>query len=87
MLIIGWLYLNTEDIRKKSDELFKLENGSDRFVLLDERDFSIEVMKEKILEMIITTECQVIILDPVSDLFEDLPFCPVGIYEISKRGN
>lgn len=67
-------YLNTEDIRKKSDELFKLENGSDRFVLLDERDFSIEVMKEKILEMIITTECQVIILDPVSDLFEDLPF-------------
>ena len=50
VLIIGWLYLNTEDIRKKSDELFKLENGSDRFVLLDERDFSIEVMKEKILK-------------------------------------
>ena len=55
---------------------------------MDERDFSIEVMKEKILEMIITTECQVIILDPVSDLFEDLPFeASGGIYEISKRGN
>lgn len=66
-------YLKTDQIREKADELFKKENGSDRFMVLDERDFSIEVMEDKILEMVISGGCQIIILDPVSDLFESLP--------------
>ena len=66
-------YLKTADIKAKSDELFKTETGADRFMVLDERDFSIEVMEDKILEMIISGGCQIIILDPVSDLFESLP--------------
>jgi len=66
-------YLKTEDIKRKSDELFKTETGADRFMVLDERDFSIEAMEDKILEMIIVDGCQIIILDPVSDLFESLP--------------
>ena len=66
-------YLKTEQIKEKANELFKNENGSDRFMVLDERDFSIEVMQDKILEMIISGGCQIIILDPVSDLFESLP--------------
>lgn len=67
-------YLTSEQIKAKADELFKKEDGSDRFMVLDERDFSIEVMKEKILEMIVCAGVQVIVLDPVSDLFEDLPY-------------
>jgi twinkle protein len=63
-------YLKSEQIKAKADELFKTETGADRFMVLDERDFSIEVMKDKILEMIISGGCQIIILDPVSDLFE-----------------
>lgn len=66
-------YLKSPDIKTKSDELFKTETGADRFMVLDERDFSIEVMEDKILEMIISGGCQIIILDPVSDLFESLP--------------
>lgn len=66
-------YLKTEQIKTKADELFKKEDGSDRFMVLDERDFSIEVMQDKILEMIISGGCQIIVLDPVSDLFESLP--------------
>jgi twinkle protein len=66
-------YLKTDQIKGKADELFKKENGSDRFMVLDERDFSIEVMEDKILEMVISGGCQIIILDPVSDLFESLP--------------
>jgi len=66
-------YLKTDQIKAKADELFKKENGSDRFMVLDERDFSIEVMEDKILEMVISGGCQIIILDPVSDLFESLP--------------
>jgi twinkle protein len=66
-------YLKTDQIKEKADELFKKENGADRFMILDERDFSIEVMEDKILEMVISGGCQIIILDPVSDLFEALP--------------
>jgi twinkle protein len=66
-------YLNSDAIKDKSNELFKTESGADRFILLDEREFSIEVMQDKIIEMIVSTGCQVIILDPVSDLFDGLP--------------
>ena len=63
-------YLKSDQIKAKADELFKTESGADRFMVLDERDFSIETMKDKILEMVISGGCQIIILDPVSDLFE-----------------
>jgi thiol-disulfide isomerase/thioredoxin len=66
-------YLKTDDIKKKAAELFMNEDGTNRFMVLDERDFSLEVMEEKILEMIKVGGCQIIILDPVSDLFESLP--------------
>jgi hypothetical protein len=66
-------YLKTEDIKKKADNLFLNDDGTNRFMVLDERDFSLEVMEEKILEMIKVAGCQIIILDPVSDLFENLP--------------
>ena len=66
-------YLASDAVKEKAKELFTLPDGSNRFMVLDERDFSIEVMEEKILEMIISGGCQIIILDPVSDLFEDLP--------------
>lgn len=66
-------YLASDAVKEKAKELFTLPDGSNRFMVLDERNFSIEVMEEKILEMIISGGCQIIILDPVSDLFEDLP--------------
>lgn len=62
--------LSQDEVKEKANELFKTEDGSDRFVVIDERDGSIEVMKDKIEEMIISCGVKVIILDPVSDLFD-----------------
>jgi len=66
-------YLKSDQVKAKADELFMTETGADRFMVLDERDFSISVLKDKILEMIISGGCQIIVLDPVSDAFEGLP--------------
>lgn len=66
-------FVSSDDVKTKADEVFKREDGTDRFMVLDERDGSIEVIKEKIEQMIISCGCQLIILDPVSDLFEGLP--------------
>jgi twinkle protein len=66
-------YVSSEEVKQKADELFKTEDGSDRFMVIDERDGSIEVLQDKIEEMIISCGVKVIICDPVSDLFEGLP--------------
>lgn len=65
-------YLRSERVKDKAEELFKTQDGHDRFMLIDERDGSIEVLQDKIEEMIISCDCKVIILDPISDLFDGL---------------
>ena len=62
--------LNSEDVHKSSEELFRLEDGSDRFHLIEERDGSLEDMRHLIEQLILTCECKVIILDPIQDLIE-----------------
>lgn len=66
-------YLTQEHVKQKADELFKTPDGQDRFMVIDERDGSIEVLQEKIEEMVISCGVKVIILDPISDLFDGLP--------------
>ena len=63
-------FLERETVKTKADELFKTPEGQDRFMLIDERDGSIEVLQDKIEEMVISCGVKVIILDPVSDLFD-----------------
>lgn len=66
-------FLEQESIKQKADELFKTPDGQDRFMVIDERDGSIEVLQDKIEEMVISCEVKVIVLDPVSDLLDGLP--------------
>lgn len=66
-------YLRQDRIKEKADELFKTPDGQDRFMIIDERDGSIEVLQDKIEEMVISCGVRVIILDPISDLFDGLP--------------
>ena len=66
-------FLQQENIKASSDELFKTPDGQDRFMVIDERDGSIEVLQDKIEEMIISCGVKVIVLDPISDLFDGLP--------------
>jgi hypothetical protein len=65
-------YLQSNRIKEKADELFKTEDGSDRFMLIDEREGSVEILQDKIEEMIISCDCKVIVLDPISDIFDGL---------------
>ena len=65
-------YLKQEKVKEKAQELFLDENGNDRFMLIDERDGSVEVLQDKIEELIISCGCKVIILDPLSDIMDSL---------------
>lgn len=65
-------FLTSDRVKEKADELFKDADGNDRFMVIDERDGSIEVLQDKIEELIIACGCKVIILDPISDLFDGL---------------
>lgn len=66
-------FLETDHVKTKAEELFKTPDGQDRFVVIDERDGSIEVLQQKIEEMVISCDVKVIILDPISDLLDGLP--------------
>lgn len=63
-------YLQSEYVVQKQKELFYKDDGSDRWVVLDERDNSLEAMKAKILELIVACDCQVLVLDTLSDILD-----------------
>lgn len=65
--------LSSEEVKAKSDELFKHEDGSPRFHLIEERDGDLEDMKELIMQLVVSCECRVIILDPLQDLLDSQP--------------
>jgi archaellum biogenesis ATPase FlaH/Zn ribbon nucleic-acid-binding protein len=65
-------YLSQDFVKQKAEELFKTPDGNDRFMVIDERDGSVEVLQDKIEEMIISCDCKVIIADPISDVFDQL---------------
>lgn len=66
-------FLNSDEIRKKSEELFKYDDGTPRFHLIEERDGSLESMKDLIMQLIVSCDCRVIILDPLQDLLDAQP--------------
>jgi archaellum biogenesis ATPase FlaH len=66
-------FLNSDEIRQKSEELFKYPDGTPRFHLIEERDGSLESMKELIMQLVVSCDCRVIILDPLQDLLDAQP--------------
>lgn len=65
-------YLKQDRVKEKADELFLDSHGNDRFNVIDEREGSVEVLQEKIEELIISCGCKVIVLDPLSDVMDSL---------------
>ena len=61
-------YLVTEEVMTKSDELFKSQEGIDRFYLIEDRSSKLESAKKLIEQLIIGCNCKVIVLDPIQDL-------------------
>ena len=66
-------FLNSEEIQRKSEELFKYPDGTPRFHLIEERDGSLESMKDLIMQLVVSCDCRVIILDPLQDLLDAQP--------------
>lgn len=64
--------LNSAEVEKAAQELFFKEDGSHRWHLVEERDGSIEDIKEKIMELIVACECKVIIIDPLQDILDGM---------------
>lgn len=61
-------FLSRDDIRDKAFELLEDEYGNPRFFLNDDRgDFG--SLQSKIEQMIVECGCQIIVIDPVSDVF------------------
>lgn len=66
-------YLQREDVKEKIEKFLVNEDGSDRFYVMDERGAEIDVIKEKIVEMIIQLGITTMIVDVYSDLLDGLP--------------
>ncbi|MND76375.1 DNA primase [compost metagenome] len=65
-------FFESEEAEKAAQELFFKEDGSHRWHLIEERDGSIEDIKEKIMELIVACECRVIIIDPLQDILDGM---------------
>lgn len=63
-------FLERDDVKAASDELFYDEKGDNRFYIVEERDGDLESIQELISNLIISCDCKVIVLDPVSDILE-----------------
>jgi len=60
-------FLNTPDVLEQEKFLFADENGQDRFYLIEDRDNGWEAMKASIMNLIVSCEVKVIVLDPLQD--------------------
>lgn len=65
-------FLNSEKAQAQADILFQTESGDPRFFLCEDRDGSVEQLQEVIEQMIISSGCRVIVLDPLQDVLDGL---------------
>lgn len=65
-------YLQSKAVERKAQELFTHEDGSHRFHLIDERDGGLDSLKEQIEQLIISCDCKVVILDPLTDILDGM---------------
>ena len=63
-------YLQTDGVKKAAQELFTKEDGSDRFILMDDRDGDLESTKAVLEQMIIATGAKLVVVDVLSDVLD-----------------
>lgn len=64
--------LKTDKLISQSDELFKTVDGADRFMLVEDREGSLEALQSVIEELVISSNCKVIVIDPLQDILDGL---------------
>lgn len=63
-------FLNQPEVAQAADQLFKNDDGTPRWYLIEERDGGLESVKSLIMQLVIQCGCRVICVDPVQDLLE-----------------
>lgn len=63
-------FLEDPEVVEASNKLFKDDEGNDRFYIVEDRDGDLDSIKELISNLIISCDCRVIVLDPISDILE-----------------
>lgn len=61
-------FLQRAEVKAASDTLYFKEDGSDRFLLIDDREGSVEGAQRAMEEMIISSGVKLIVIDPLQDL-------------------
>ena len=79
-------FLNSPEAQAASDELFYNADGSHRWHLVDDRDGSIEELKEMIMSLIIQCECKVIVLDPLQDILDGMSIDEQAVFMRFMKG-
>lgn len=64
-------FLSSDKVRESAKELFEREDGSPRFMLVDDRDSSLEQLQAIIEEMVICSGAKLICIDPWTDCAVD----------------
>lgn len=67
-------YLQREKVLDKAEELYRTEEGDERFALIDSRDemSTAEDVKRKIIQLIKAHQVKVVIIDPITDLLDSM---------------
>lgn len=60
-------FLDSAEVLEKERDLFVDENGNDRFYLIEDRDSGWEYMKASIMNLIVSCDVKVVVLDPLQD--------------------
>lgn len=66
-------FINQDWVKAKEHDLYYTENGDPRWYLVDDRTTSVEDIKDKVEELIISFGCNVIVFDPLSDMIARRP--------------
>lgn len=65
-------FMNSPEVIEAENELLFCEDGTHRWYLVDDRDGSIEDLKEVVERLVISCECKLIVLDPLQDCLDGL---------------
>lgn len=65
-------YLHLPEVKEAYADLFTLDNGEPRFFIVDEREGKIEVVEQQIEKMYKKYDCNIIVIDVLSDLLRSL---------------
>ena len=65
-------FIRTDEFKAIASNLFKNEDGTDRFFLVDDRDGSVEDLQSAIERLIISAGCKVIVIDVLQDVLDGL---------------